>query len=114
MTVLDGQREVAERPFSQYPVIDASGRLCGEVSQARLDRRVASGHGDAKLREVVQTREYLCADQTLVEAATRMQRLGTRQLIVVAEPGSTVVVGILSVSDIMRVYVETAEPSANA
>jgi CIC family chloride channel protein len=114
MSVLDGQREVAERPFSQYPVVDVSGRLCGQVSQARLDRRVAADQGQLRLREVAQTRECLSADQALVAAAARMQQLGARQLIVVAEPGSTVVVGMLAVSDIMRVYVSTAEPSALA
>jgi CIC family chloride channel protein len=114
MLVIDGQREVAERSFSQYPVVDASGRLCGLVSQARLDRRVAAGHGALTLGEVAQARECLSADQALVDAAERMQQLGARQLIVVAESGSTVVVGMLALSDIMRVYVRTAKPAADA
>jgi CBS domain-containing protein len=108
VSVREAHERAAQEPFSLFPVLDAAGVVQGLVSQARLARRVASGHGDLRLAEVAQARECLRPSQPLVDAVVRMNELGARQMLVVSETENERAVGMLALSDIMRAYASTA------
>jgi hypothetical protein len=51
--------------------------------------------------------EYLRADEPLLDAVVRMNRLGARQMVVVAADGGKLL-GMLAMSDVMRAHVAAA------
>lgn len=105
------RQTVATLPFTMFPVVDAQGVLCGVVSQARLERRVAEGQGAERVAHFAQPREYLHPQQTLVNAVLRMNQLGARQMLVVDDDQHAI--GILAMSDVMRAYATVAGGEAH-
>lgn len=105
MSVEQGYGRATPLPYAQFPVIDAQGSVCGLVSRARLERRIAEGRGALPMRELAQTREYLNPDQSLATALVRMNHLGVRQMLVTEGQRA---VGMLAMSDVMRAYARAA------
>jgi CIC family chloride channel protein len=105
-TVRDARERVAARPFTMFPVVDATGVLFGVVSQSRLERHMASGKAEERVAQLAQAREYLEPQQTLMNAIVRMNQLGARQMLVVSEDKRAI--GMLAMSDVMRAYASAA------
>ena len=88
-----------------YPVLDESGRLAGiitlrDVREVPLDRRLSTPvHAVMAQRLAVVT-----PDQTMADAALLMARKGVGRLPVVDPDDPTLLVGIISRSDILRAY----------
>jgi len=94
--------------YATRPVIDDAGALLGLVSEARLRRRLAEGAGDELVRDQLYVREYLYPDQALTHAVVRMSALEVRQMVVVERDDPTHLLGMLTMSDIMRAHAEAA------
>jgi CIC family chloride channel protein len=106
-TVHAAAERVGQLPYSIYPVLDSQAALIGLISEARIRRRLAGGQGETLLREHARALEYLRADEPLLDAVVRMNRLGARQMVVVAADGGKLL-GMLAMSDVMRAHVAAA------
>ncbi len=79
----------------------------GLVSEARLRRVAAEGAGTQIIREIVDRRSPVEADQRLLDAVVLMDREETRQLAVIDQAGGALV-GMLTMSDIVRAQMRVA------
>jgi len=102
MTVDAAIETMKTKSFASFPVVDMVGKFLGIVTEGRLRRLVAEGHGATTLAEHVRLREYLHTGQSLRDALDSMNRLGVRQMAVVDEADRSKVAGILAMSDVMR------------
>lgn len=109
LNVNAAQDRVAELPYTMFPVLDAHGALVGVVSQARLARRVASGHGELPLSEIAQPRDYLQPHESLIRAVASMNQRGARQMLVVTSDDPPRAIGMLAMSDVMRAYASAGD-----
>jgi CIC family chloride channel protein len=108
-TMAEAAERVAALPYSIYPVLDPVAGFIGLLSEARIRRRVAAGEGATPIRDHARVLEYLRADEPLVDAVLQMNRLGARQMAVVAADGGQLL-GMLAMSDVMRAHSEAVEP----
>ncbi|MCA9604555.1 MAG: chloride channel protein, partial [Myxococcales bacterium] len=98
----------ARHRFSTYPVLDGE-RFIGLLSEARMLRTLAEKPGQAvTAAEVARRKEYAIPDEPLLRAVARMNRLGVRQLPVLAR-SSHELLGLVSMSDVLRAQAQFAE-----
>lgn len=121
-TVRAALQSMAGIPISTYPVIAAAedddngehvtgdkGRFVGLISEAKLRRLLAEGHGDTAVALHVRPREYLGPEQPMLDAVVRMNKLGVRQMAVVDVDASPPrLVGMFAMSDVMRAHSSAA------
>lgn len=105
---LDG---VAHHGFSAYPVVDDRGELVGLVSEAKLRRALAEGGPAGRVKDQLRSRETLRADQPLIDAIARMNKLGVRQMAVVDSLDPKALVGMFAMSDVVRAHGAVHEAS---
>lgn len=91
-----------------YPVVNDAGQFVGLLSEARIQRTLAEGGREQTAGEIARRKEYAVPDEPLLRAVSRMQRLGVRQLPVLAR-GSASLVGMLAMSDVLRAQVQHFE-----
>ena len=84
------------------------GRYAGIVSEARLRRTMAEGGGGRTVRELAERGEYVYPDQPLVRAVVRMNHSGMRQLAVLERGDERRLVGVLTMSDVVRAQARAA------
>ena len=97
---------MAERRVSGLPVVDRSGKLVGVVSQTDLVRAHAAGQSLASWPGLA-VRHLMTApaltvriDESLLEAARRMEERHVHRLVVVAADGDTPI-GVISTLDLV-------------
>ncbi|MGE0791712.1 MAG: chloride channel protein [Sandaracinaceae bacterium] len=101
--------EVArEHGFATYPVRDAAGRFVGLLSEARMRRTIAEGETERTAGEVARRKEYVGPDEALLRVVAKMNRLGVRQLPVLA-PVTHELVGIVAMTDMLSAQANFAE-----
>jgi CBS domain-containing protein len=97
---------MAERRVSGLPVVDREGRLVGVVSQTDIVRAHASGQSLAMwpglaVRHLMTAPAIIVrVDESLVDAARRMEDRHVHRLVVVASDGQTPV-GVVSTLDLV-------------
>ncbi len=96
------------RSFSLLPVVDPKGALVGAVTLSKL--RQASP--ETAVRALMESAESVLADVALSRAVVRMNGASRRQLVVLDALSGTQVVGVLSITDLVRVHARTADGSA--
>jgi chloride channel protein, CIC family len=103
-------KHVEREDYSTFPVLEASGSFVGLVSRARLRRTLAEGGGHQKVRRLVdsKSRAHVRPEDPLVRAVVRMSQAETRQLAVLDGRGGAQLVGLVTMSDIVRVQARTA------
>jgi CIC family chloride channel protein len=104
-------KHVERCDYSTFPVLDARGGFIGFVSRARLRRTLAEGGGTQKVRRLVdsKSRAHVHPEDPLVRAVVRMSQAETRQLAVLdGGDARAALVGILTMSDIVRVQARAA------
>jgi CBS domain-containing protein len=94
--------ELPTADFSTFPAVDRDGRLVGLVSESKLRRTVAEGRGDALVAPLAGRRERLTPGEPLSAAIVALERNGSRQLAVVQPERPDELIGIISLSDILR------------
>lgn len=87
--------------FSTYPVVDKQQQFLGLVTEARIRRSLAE---DSKkpIGELADQTHCLSPDYPLIRAVMRMNETKTRQMPVVERIHQTQIVGLLSMTDIVR------------
>lgn len=113
-TIAEALARIGALPHASFPVVHVQGRLLGVMTLARLRRLSAEGRGQDFVGSHARVREYLVSDAPLGDALTAMNRLGVRQMAVVDHAEHGLLVGIVSMSDVMRALLsaERGEPVA--
>lgn len=113
LTVAEAIEQVANLPYSMFPVVDGGNVLIGVVTEAKLRRKVAEGLGSDPVRSHARVERYLDADLSLGEAVVIMNGLGARQMAVTSALNSGRLAGVLAMSDVMRAHALAAvEPGS--
>lgn len=102
LTVAQALEDIGSERFSSYPVVDRAGQFVGLISEARLRRSMAEQRGDQSIGPLTDRREALISDMPLLSAVVQMDQQETRELAVVDRAMTGGLVGILSLSDIVR------------
>jgi CIC family chloride channel protein len=108
LTVAEALERAGRYDHSTYPVVEDGGRFSGMISEARLRRTAAEGEGRQTLRQIADEGDYVFPDQPLVRAVVRMNRSKARQLAVVARGDGKFLLGLLTMSDIVRAQARAA------
>src|SRR5882724_11765457 len=95
--------------FSTYPVVDDKGGFLGLVTKARLRRTAAADGGGKRLvKTILEHAAHVQAEDSLVRAVVRMEKSGARHLAVVDRKNGNMLVGLLTMSDIVGAHARAA------
>ena len=97
-------RQVENDDFSTYPVVANGHSFVGFVTEARLRRTAAEGRRDQSVATVVQASARTQPGDTLVRAVVTMEKSGARQLGVIDPGDGNRLIGMLTMSDIVRAH----------
>jgi CIC family chloride channel protein len=107
-SVAEAVQQIGHNNFSTYPVVDEDGGFVGMVSEVRLRRTAAEGGMDQHVNEIVQPAAHVEPEHTLVRAVVRMEKSGVRQLAVIDGKDDKRLIGLLTMSDIVRAHARAA------
>jgi CBS domain-containing protein len=110
-TVAAAAQRSRSYPYSSFPVLESDQAFVGLISEARLRRALAEGAGDHPIGPLADRRMALFADQPLLNAVMLMDQQETRQIAVVDRDDSARLVGLLTLSDIVRAQARVARTS---
>ncbi|HEU5016286.1 MAG TPA: chloride channel protein [Roseiflexaceae bacterium] len=105
---------IASLDASAFPVLDDDNQFVGLVSEARLRRTMAEDGGDLLVSEIVNRRMPLFPDQRLIDAINIMDREQSRELAVVERRRPRHLLGLLSLSDVVRAQANAAREAGMA
>ena len=112
-SVSDALRQVENDDFSTYPVVENDYIFLGFVTQARLRRTAAEGGRDQKVATIVQPSPRTQPGDTLVQAIVTMEKSDARQLAVLDPHDGNRLIGLLTMSDIVRAHARAAIDAAD-
>ncbi len=112
-SIADALRQVENDDFSTYPVVENGRTFIGFVTEARLRRTAAEGGHDKKVATVVQPAARTQPHDTLVRAVVRMEKSGARQLGVIDPSDDNRLIGLLTMSDVVRAHARAAMDAGN-
>jgi CIC family chloride channel protein len=107
-SVSEAVKQIADLTHSTYPVVDDGDRVVGMITEVRLRRLVAANSGSEKVSLHVDTRPYVLPEYPLVRAMVRMDKSDVRQLAVIDSQNGNRLVGLLTMSDIVRAHAQAA------
>lgn len=107
-TVAEAIERIGNLEHSTYPVVDDGNKFLGMISEARLRRLIAEGANAEKVQKHVDSRPHVLPEYALVRAMVRMDKSGVRQLAVVDRKQGNSLVGLLTMSDIVRAHAQAA------
>lgn len=93
--------------FSTYPVVDRQQRFLGLVTEARIRRSLAED-GKQNVGQLADQTTSVSPDSPLIRAVMRMNERNTRQLPVVHRLDDTRLIGLLTMTDIVRAQARAA------
>lgn len=108
LTITEAVKRISGHGFSTYPVVEEDGRFKGAVSEARLRRTVAEGKGHGLVLHIVDSGDYVFPDQPLLRAVVHMEKSKSRQLAVLERGDGKELIGLLTMSDIVRAQARAA------
>lgn len=108
-SVGEALKQVESPDFSTYPVVDEGGGFLGLVTKSRLRRTAAiEGGASRNVSAIVEHASHVQPEYTLVRAVVRMEKSGRRQLAVVDRKAGNKLIGLLTMSDIVRAHAHAA------
>ncbi|HZT58343.1 MAG TPA: chloride channel protein [Pyrinomonadaceae bacterium] len=107
-TVADALKRISNCGFSTFPLTEDGGVFAGMVSEARLRRTQAEGGGENQVRQIADGGDCVFPDQPLLRAVVHMNRSNVRQLAVVERGDDRRLVGLLTMSDVVRAQARAA------
>jgi CIC family chloride channel protein len=108
LTVSEAIERIGNLGHSTYPVVDSGNRFVGMISEVRLRRLAAEGAGSEKVQKHADSRPHALAEYPLVRATVRMDKAGVRQLAVIDRKQGNKLIGLLTMSDIVRAHAQAA------
>jgi CIC family chloride channel protein len=113
-TVAEAARMFDAGGFALLPVVDERRCVTAAVHARQVRGAVAAGALRTPLLELAQPVQTIHADALLLDAVVRMTRLGVRQLVVTDGNAHERLVGILSMTDLVRAHARTARAEDTA
>ena len=107
-TISEAIEKVGSLEHSTYPVVDEGHRFAGMISDARLRRLAAEDAGSEKVKKHADPWPHALAEYPLVRATVRMDKSGVRQLAVIDRKNGNKLIGLLTMSDIVRAHAQAA------
>lgn len=108
-TVATAFEQVSRHNFSTYPVLDDEDHFIGLVSEARVRRTIAENGAQQRVGQLVHEPPHVLPDFPLVRAVLRMNEAKVRQLAVVETNDGNQLLGLLTISDILRAQATAAQ-----
>ncbi len=112
-TVSEALQRISTLKHSTYPVVDNEQAFLGMISEVRLRRLAAEGAGTDKVQKHAHSRHHALAEYPLVRAMVRMDKAGVRQLAVIDSKHGNKLVGLLTMSDIVRAHAQAADDAGD-
>ena len=106
-TVSEAIKQIGNLPHSTYPVVDGD-KVIGMITEVRLRRLVAGNSGSEQVRLHVDNRPHVLPEYPLVRAMVRMDKSDVRQLAVIDPKNGNRLIGLLTMSDIVRAHAQAA------
>lgn len=103
-SIAEALQQVENDDFSTYPVVVNGHAFVGFVTEARLRRTAAEGGRDQNVATLVQPSAAIQPGDTLVRAEVTMEESGARQLGVIDPIDGNRLIGMLTMSDIVRAH----------
>ena len=103
LTVAEALDLIRNNEFTTFPVVDEEKRCVGSVTEMRLRRNLVNKNQDLTLVSIADSCQTVLLDQPLSEAVLKMDAAHVRQLAVVTSNEDQKIVGIVTMSDIVRV-----------
>jgi CIC family chloride channel protein len=106
MVVAKAVEFVHNHEFTTFPVVDNDLNCVGVITEMRLRRNLVNKNGAARVGEIADPCSTVFADQSLSEVVLKMYEAHIRQLSVVERGDHQKLVGIITMSDIVRVQAD--------
>lgn len=106
MSVKEASTFAQEYELTTFPVLNDRARCVGVVTEMRLRRNVADGKGGVTVGTIADGCHLVFPDQFLERALHKMNEGSVRQLSVVKRGGEHIFIGIITMTDIVRVQAD--------
>ncbi len=103
LSVRQALKKISDSEITTFPVVDEDGICLGFVTAARLERNIAEHGPDHPIAGVVGKPTIIYADNSIGRAIVRMNEKKVLKLFVVDRTHHNKLLGILTMSDIIRV-----------
>ena len=107
-SIAEALQQIESDDFSTYPVVENGRAFVGFVTKVRLRRTAAEGGLKQSVATVVESSPQARPDDTLVRAVVKMEKSGARQLGVIDKRDGNKLIGLLTMSDIVRAHARAA------
>lgn len=106
LSVAKAVERIQKHEFTTFPVIDKNRRCVGVVTEMRLRRNLANKGSEKPIKEIADKCHLIYPDHLLNRAVVRMDQAHVRQLSVVERGSERKLLGIITMSDIVRAQAE--------
>jgi CIC family chloride channel protein len=106
LSVAEAVEMVRTHEFTTFPIVDADWHPVGVITEMRLRRNLANKAGAVPIREIADSPHTIFPDQPLKDAVLKMDKDHVRQLVVIEGDQNPRMIGIITMSDIVRAQAE--------
>ncbi len=99
--------------FAVFPVVNENLQCVGTITKARLARNLAENGDTQTVGEIAESAKTVYPDYTLSQAIVRMNQMKTIKIMVIERGTRKKLLGILTMSDIVRVQAEAFADKEN-
>jgi CIC family chloride channel protein len=103
LTVAEAVEFIRSYEFTTFPVIDNDRHCVGTVTEMRLRRNLVNKNRGTFIRDIADECAAIFPDQPLSQAILKMDAAHVRQLSVIERNDKQRIIGIITMSDIVRV-----------
>jgi len=103
MTVAEAIEFIRSYEFTTFPIVNDALQCTGTITEMRLRRNLVNKNGQTSISEIADPCPTIFSDQPLSEAVLKMDEAHVRQLSVIEPDDCRRLVGIITMSDIVRV-----------
>lgn len=110
LTVAEALEQIRKHNFTNYPILNKSRHCVGIITEVRLRRTLAKSGGDLELSKIMEKSYSITPKKHLNSAVARMNNARIRQLVVIS-PQNAEFIGLITMTDIVRVQAELIHDS---
>jgi CIC family chloride channel protein len=113
LTVDEAMKKIRDLGYAVYPVVDDENICIGSVTRARLERNIAESRGEQLVSTIAGDAVMTFPDRSLSQAILQMNEAKVIKLFVVAHESLHELVGMVTMSDIIRIQAEVFARSSD-
>lgn len=99
-------RKIIDLEITTFPVVDHKDRCLGFVTRSRLERNIVENGPDHPIQEIMGRPHMIYPENSISQAVLKMNQHKVLKLFVVEAGGDSRLVGVLTMSDVIRVEAE--------